>query len=121
MRLGALGRRLGISPSTLTRNLLRLEDRGLVERVPDPHDARAVVARLTPDGRESAAAVAGHELRFAESIIGELNPARRSAVVESLLELVAAIRRATETCCPGAYDHLWDDGGKRACCPAKEP
>ncbi len=37
-RLGALGRRLGISPSTASRNLGLLEDRGLIERVPDPED-----------------------------------------------------------------------------------
>ena len=34
MRLGDLCARLGIAPSTLTRNLLRLEERGLVKRAP---------------------------------------------------------------------------------------
>jgi len=39
-RLRDLGRRLGIAPSTLTRNLARLEASGLVERAADPEDAR---------------------------------------------------------------------------------
>lgn len=117
MRLGDLGRRLGISPSTLTRNLARLEERRLVERAADPSDARASVARLTAEGRKAAAVVDQHEVRFAESIVEGLEPLRRTAVVDGLVELVGAIRSVTETCCPGAYDHLWEeDDAEEACC-----
>ncbi|MBD3853868.1 MAG: MarR family transcriptional regulator, partial [Acidobacteria bacterium] len=41
LRLTELGRLLGITPSTLTRNLARLEERGLVVREADPVDGRA--------------------------------------------------------------------------------
>jgi len=41
LRLSELGQRLGITPSTLTRNLARLEERGLVIRETDPVDGRA--------------------------------------------------------------------------------
>src|SRR5262245_35776693 len=41
LRRGDLGRRLGIAPSTLTRNLVRLEKRGLVARTEDSEDGRA--------------------------------------------------------------------------------
>src|SRR5258706_8839836 len=41
MRLSDLGVRLGISPSTLTRNLVRLERRGHVKRLSDAADRRA--------------------------------------------------------------------------------
>src|SRR5512134_724946 len=49
MRLSDLGRRLGIAPSTLTRNLERLVDGGLVERHTDGRDARAARVGLTAD------------------------------------------------------------------------
>ena len=35
----------------MTNRVDRLAARGLVERLPDPHDRRGVLVRLTPDGR----------------------------------------------------------------------
>lgn len=44
---------VGLHKSTMSRNLSQLEQLGLLERVPDPADARARLLRLTPVGRES--------------------------------------------------------------------
>src|SRR3972149_1461000 len=41
LRLGRLGKLLGIAPSTLTRNLTRLEQAALVRRTPDRYDRPA--------------------------------------------------------------------------------
>jgi DNA-binding MarR family transcriptional regulator len=108
MRLGDLGRRLGIAPSTLTRNLARLESAGLVTRTPDPGDARAAQVGLTARGRRAAAGVAAQEAGFARRVLERIPVERRTRVVESLAELLAAVRGATEECCPGAYDHLME-------------
>lgn len=109
VRLGPLARRLGITPSTLTRNLARLESDGLVARDADPEDARAARVRLTPAGQQAAARVARQELAFAEGILARLGAARRVEVMRALSELLAAVREATEECCPGAFDHLMGD------------
>ena len=109
LRLGALGQRLGITPSTLTRNLARLEERGLVERTVDDVDARAFRASLTPAGRRAAAAVRAAEVRFAGQILDRLPRHEASAVVEHLEHLLVAVRDATEGCCPGAFEHLMTD------------
>ena len=106
LRLRQLGDRLGIRPSTLTRNLTRLEERGLLERVEDSDDARATRARLTPAGRRSAAEIHQREVRFAETVLQQLSERRRGGAVRGLEELLAAVRTATESCCPGAYDHI---------------
>ncbi len=98
LRLGALGRRLGIRPSTVTRNLQRLEDRGLLERVPDPDDGRALVARLTRRGRQTAAEVGEFEARFAEAVYRALPQQRRDAIVEAIEELLEAVQQATGSC-----------------------
>ncbi|MCU0303664.1 MAG: MarR family winged helix-turn-helix transcriptional regulator [Thermoanaerobaculales bacterium] len=111
LRLGELGLRLGIAPSTLSRNLDRLVERGLVERGPDPGDRRALRADLTEDGRRAAAAVKASELVFAGDILARLP--RPSRTVEALDELLVAIRDATQSCCPGAYDHLFAGTGIR--------
>ncbi len=105
-RLRDLGRRLGIAPSTLTRNLARLEASGLVEREADPEDARSARVGLTAPGRRAARAVAAQEEDFARQVLARIPVARRALVVESLGDLLAAVRAATEECCPGAFEHL---------------
>ena len=107
-RLGELAQRLGISPSTLTRNLARLEADGLVAREADPEDSRAARVKLTAAGSRSAARVAAQEIAFAGSILDRLGP-RRAEVLAALGELLGAVREATEECCPGAFDHLMED------------
>jgi DNA-binding MarR family transcriptional regulator len=106
MRLSDLGRRLGIAPSTLTRNLARLEASGLVEREADPEDGRSSRVALTRPGRAGARAVGSREEEFARQVLDRIPAERRAVVVESLGELLAAVRAATEECCPGAFDHL---------------
>jgi DNA-binding MarR family transcriptional regulator len=106
MRLGTLGRRLGISPSTLSRNLRRLQARGLLDRLPDPDDTRAALVSLTEEGRRAAARIVRQEESFAMAILERFRPGRGHAALTSMEELLVAVRGATESCCPGAFDHL---------------
>lgn len=117
-RLSDLGRRLGIAPSTLTRNLQRLVDGGLVVRQADGKDARSARVRLTAAGRRAALGVAEREEDFARQVLERIPEARRAAVVESIGDLLMAVRGATEACCPGAYDHLMEGfAAANACGP----
>jgi DNA-binding MarR family transcriptional regulator len=108
-RLSDLGRRLGIAPSTLTRNLARLEASGLVEREGDAEDGRSFRVRLSRAGRRAACDVEAQEEAFARQVLERIPAERRAAVVESLGELLAAVREATEGCCPGAFEHLMEE------------
>jgi DNA-binding MarR family transcriptional regulator len=53
-RIGDLHRAFGHKRSTLTAVLDRLEQRGHVRRMPDPHDRRSVVVSLTAQGEPTA-------------------------------------------------------------------
>jgi DNA-binding MarR family transcriptional regulator len=55
-RPGELARRAGVTPQAMAEFVRYLESRGYVERVPDPTDGRARLVRLTPRGRQAAAA-----------------------------------------------------------------
>jgi DNA-binding MarR family transcriptional regulator len=52
-RGGEVSDALGLHKSTTSRNLTTLETLGLVERIPDPQDARARQVRLTAEGAEA--------------------------------------------------------------------
>jgi DNA-binding MarR family transcriptional regulator len=51
LSLGKMGQRLQVHPTTITNIIDKLEEDGLVERVPHPTDRRAAQARLTHKGR----------------------------------------------------------------------
>ena len=51
LRGGELACRLGVEPPTVTKMLRRLEAMGLIERRPDPADARSFRVYLTGSGR----------------------------------------------------------------------
>ena len=109
LRLGELSKRLGITASTLTRNLTRLEERGFVCRVGDPHDGRAQRVALTESGRQAAIEAGLQEIAFASSVLECLPSGSVTSTLEGFNQLLAAVREATEHCCPGAYDHLISD------------
>ncbi len=62
---------VGLHKSTMSRNIAELERLGLVERVPDPTDARARLLRLTPAGGEAVQrSRAGRRRRLAAQMDG---------------------------------------------------
>src|SRR5690606_1297180 len=60
------GERLQVHPTSVTNLIDRLERDGFVERVPHATDRRAMLARLTPSGRDVAekATMGLNETRF---------------------------------------------------------
>jgi DNA-binding MarR family transcriptional regulator len=76
LRLRDLVDRVVLSQPGLSRKVARLEQEGLVDRLPDPQDGRGVVVKLTRSGRaalRSAAVVhiAGVERAFTDRISDE--------------------------------------------------
>lgn len=49
--LGKMGERLQVHPTSVTSIVRRLAAAGLIERLPHPEDGRAVLARITDEGR----------------------------------------------------------------------
>jgi DNA-binding MarR family transcriptional regulator len=49
---GALIRSMMVTSGTMTNRIDRLEEKGLVRRVPDPEDRRGILVELTEQGRE---------------------------------------------------------------------
>ena len=107
LRLSDLGKRLGIAPSTLTRNLARLEERSLIRKDPDAIDGRAQLVALTDAGFNAAAEIRRQEELFARSVLDRLPQGSTTDALTILENLLTAVRSASEACCPCAYDHLF--------------
>lgn len=114
--MGSLGQRLGVSPSTLTRNLERLLASGLLMREPDDSDARAARVLLTAEGSAVTRKLEDQEIDFSRSILARIPKDQQAAVLSSLSMLLTAVREATEDCCPRAFDNLTEEVSQAPAC-----
>ncbi|MPZ81664.1 MAG: MarR family transcriptional regulator [Actinophytocola sp.] len=79
---------LGLDKSTMTGLVDRAVKRGLLERVRNPTDGRAVDVRISPDGAALAERVYPRVVRLLSPMIGTLTPAdqrRLRTLLETML------------------------------------
>lgn len=84
----ALASHLGIFPSRLVTLLDQLEQRGLVERRPDPDDRRHHALYLTAGGRRILAVIGQIAREHEDALLGSLTASER-ADLASLLRRIA--------------------------------
>lgn len=68
------------SQPTMTTQVRRLEDAGLVTRTADPGDARAVLIAITDEGRRTLAQVRADRAAAIDPAIEQLDPADREVL-----------------------------------------
>lgn len=95
LKMGELSKRMMVTGGNVTGITDLLEDEGLVERVPDPDDRRAILVRLTAIGRRSFAAMAAEHERWIVESFGGLSR-REVATMASLLARLKTHVRALE-------------------------
>ena len=88
LRMGELARRARLSKQTMTTMIRRLEGDRLVERRPDPYDARASLIFLTPRSRRFEPVAAATLSELDTLARGRLSAQRVAAVKDALRELV---------------------------------
>ncbi|MGI9546755.1 MAG: MarR family winged helix-turn-helix transcriptional regulator [Flavobacteriaceae bacterium] len=85
----ALGPKMGMEPTSLSRILKSMEGKGLIERRPNPEDGRSVLIHLTDFGLEKRKDSKDYVLRFNEVIKSQL----RSDQLEGFFEVIDTINR----------------------------
>lgn len=68
----ALGPKMGMEATSLSRTLKTMETKGLIERKPNPEDGRGVLIHLTPFGKEMRTFSKGVVLRFDEAVKAQI-------------------------------------------------
>jgi len=84
VRLGALAASEGITPSTLTRLVSVLEDRGYIERQTDPGDARSSHVAVSARGHRLLDRIREETTAILTEQLGQLTPQQRLLLDEAL-------------------------------------
>ena len=87
-RVSDLAEALHIAPRSATEVADGLQERGLVERTPDPRDRRAVNLRPTAEGQRVRAEVEAARAADSRELFGRLSPADRAELARVLRALV---------------------------------
>lgn len=69
MRMTALATGVNATLSRLSHAISRLEERGLVRRIPTPADARSTTVELTADGRRKVISATPEHVRTVRSLV----------------------------------------------------
>lgn len=100
LRMTALAHRTNATLPRLSHVVRRLEERGLVERMPCPEDRRATDARLTDAGLAAVVAAApGHVRAVREHVVDALTPeqvGQLAGIAEALLRRLDPDGRMTD-------------------------
>lgn len=86
-----LYRTLMLSSGSMTARLDRLEDAGLIERLPDPTDRRGVLVGLTRKGFDVVDRAVEAHLANEERLLAALGPRQREQLAGLLRRLLAAL------------------------------
>jgi DNA-binding MarR family transcriptional regulator len=89
---GQLGRAVGLSPTSITRVIDRLEERGLVTRRRDEQDRRRVEVRIAPEGLRVLGEVKVLKGTSLHRAMEAMPPDQRRRVTEALGELIEHAR-----------------------------
>jgi DNA-binding MarR family transcriptional regulator len=83
-----LGRRIGLDRSDVTAAVTDLEERGYLERTPDPADRRRNLVHLTDSGEGFLAGLDKEVVAAQEELLAPLSPAERETLMEMLGRIV---------------------------------
>jgi DNA-binding MarR family transcriptional regulator len=82
-----------VTSGTMTHRLQSLEASGWAQRLPNPHDARSVLVRLTPTGRKLIDRAVEAHIENERRILSGLKPTDLAALDERLAALMASLEQ----------------------------
>ncbi len=92
-RMSSIAERLGVEMPSATTMIGRLVAKGLVERMQDPGDRRAVVCSLTPAGRDAVEKFWSLRAARTEALAAALTTEELEIVVPAMEIMADAVRR----------------------------
>lgn len=99
LSVSALAGRFALDQSTLSRTIDGMVRSGMVERVTDPNDRRAIQVQLSAQGQEKVAEIHGRCDEFYESLLASFPREKQQVVLEGILALAEGIRKLLASPC----------------------
>ncbi|MCW8379739.1 MarR family winged helix-turn-helix transcriptional regulator [Streptomyces justiciae] len=85
---GQLARQRGCSRAAISRIIIKLDQRGLITREPNPADRRAALIRITAEGSRLVDTLFPEQLALEAGLLARLDTRERQAVVNALNLLI---------------------------------
>lgn len=93
LRLRAVAEHLGVTQPTATDSIAALARKGLLVKLPDPQDKRAVAIRATPAGCDVVRAI-GLAMTSAERALETLTPQEQQKLLDLVIKTIRALQQA---------------------------
>ncbi|HEY3436541.1 MAG TPA: MarR family transcriptional regulator [Actinotalea sp.] len=94
VRAADLAAYVGVGKATISRQLRRLEDLGLITRTPDPQDSRGHLISLSPEGARQVQAARDGRRRWLNNALSTWTPEELETLASSLAHLNVTIEQA---------------------------
>jgi DNA-binding MarR family transcriptional regulator len=91
---GKLAKLMELSSGAMTNRLDRLEEAGLIRRLPDPNDRRGIQVEVTDEGRRLYEATVGVQAKKEEFVASALSDAEKKELNALLRRLMLEFERA---------------------------
>ena len=92
-RPAGCAKRMELSSGAMTNRLDRLEEAGLIRRLPDPSDRRGVLVELTDHGRETYRNAVGVQAEKEALVTAALNEREKTQLNSLLRQLMLEFER----------------------------
>lgn len=87
---------LSLNRSTVSRTLDRMEEMGLVQRIPDPHDGRQLQIVLTAHGQDTNEMLHNEIQKRGEALIHGIPPEDLAAALRAIQAIIDNARKLTK-------------------------
>lgn len=88
IKMVELAGKLGVTTGTLTVSIDRLEEKGVLRRVPHKSDRRSYLIELTEKGQEVFARHHNHHLNLTQEITTDLSEQEQTALYQALRKMM---------------------------------
>jgi DNA-binding MarR family transcriptional regulator len=94
---GRLAKRMELSSGAVTNRLDRMEEAGLIRRLPDPNDRRGVVVELTEQGQTTYTNAVGVQAKKEALVAGALDEREKQRLNALLRKMMIEFERSEAT------------------------